>query len=216
MYEIAAANLVDEAMDGGNGLLLLAGTPRSGRSHTLWGSSGIATVAAANGLLPLALEELARRWRRERNFKRFSQRQVSGSAMPATPFSSMVSDFVIKVCAAELGVKATRDLLGDGGVDQHNHGGIDGGDQQPSSSPTRWTMSARGVLAALASPGRSSDGARRSVSGVFEGVGKGGGGGGGRSGAALLTSRALDGVGEVTAGGVEEALDLIREVCFGG
>ena len=74
MYAAAASRLVDRAIIGGKALLLIAGTPGSGRSHTLWGAplqqqrSALTPVAAAptgieeQGLLPLALADLSRRW----------------------------------------------------------------------------------------------------------------------------------------------------------
>lgn len=75
MYAAAASRLVDRAITGGKALLLIAGTPGSGRSHTLWGApqhnstaaTPVAAAAAATGieeqgLLSLALADLSRRW----------------------------------------------------------------------------------------------------------------------------------------------------------
>lgn len=203
VYSIAAARLVEWACAGGNALLLVAGTPGSGRSHTLFGggaSNPNAPGEAEQGLLPRALADLERRWRGGE----------SGSPLPpcSSPQRSLAaSAFVVRLCVAEVScgiVETTTDLLRDAVVDA----------KQVSSSPTRWTFSAKGMLAVIASPPRFADGS---------GGGGGGGGGGGRrrksagrgshgAAADLLTSQVLVGVTEVTAGGVAEAVAFVRQV----
>lgn len=191
-YEVAAARLVDRAINGGNGLLLLAGTPGSGRSYTLWGHA-----PSAAGLLPLSLAALARGWRGD-----------TCSPLQASHCFPLHT-FVVRICAAEVapGGEPPRDLV-------QAVGG--GSDRQGGCASTRWTFSARNIFAAIPSPPRPARGGGAG-GGEAERGGCGGGGGGGwwsdpDGVAALKTSRALVGVSEVTAGGVSEALELIRHV----
>lgn len=108
VYAAAASRLVDRAITGGNALLLVTGTPGSGRSHTLLGKgprcdSAAATAGAApaapegieQGLLPLALADLAHRWRCGNGSPFFHSSAASAAAsvatMAAAPPSSMSS-----------------------------------------------------------------------------------------------------------------------------
>ena len=270
---------MDRAIAGGNALLLVTGTPGSGRSHTLWGKlrwhGGSATAVAGaapapagierQGLLPLALADLAHRWRCG-NGSPFFHSSAAGAGVGAgpaaaaaatpsfisssssstavtgtspTPFSPSLA---FQICVAEVlpcgdggasndeeGTTAasgatTRDLLRvSSSVPCPSSGGggsVRGREAAGSSlSPRRWALSARDAIAGLTSsslasvsPSRSSVGG----SGLGSRSDTGGATGGGRNGAAgdraLLTSRVLVGVNEVRAGGIEEALSLIRNV----
>ena len=199
VYSAAAARLIEGACAGGNGILLVAGPPGSGRSHTLLGGAAnpISPGEAEQGLLPLALADLERRW------------LVGESGCPVPLYSSperslVASTFAVRLCVAEVSggiAETTRDLLRDSSVDT----------KQVSSSPTRWRFSAKGMLAAMSSPPRSSDGC-----GSSGGAGRRRRSGGrGPHGAAtdLLTSQVLVGVTEITAGGIAEALAFVRQVC---
>lgn len=69
VYAAGGARLVDRAIAGGKALLLITGTSGSGRSHTIWGDDSAASTGAAaatgtedQGLLPMALADLSRRW----------------------------------------------------------------------------------------------------------------------------------------------------------
>lgn len=189
MYETAVVRLVDRALIGGNALLLVGGTPGSDRSDALWGGGGSdASGAAGRGLLSLALADLALRW----------GSGSGGSVSSLTPRSSAASTVAVRLCAAEVGYEI-RDLCGGSGG---------GGKQRTSAAlPSKWALSARGVLAALASPSLSlnegGNGICRRMSG---------GGGGADAAPTLLTSRVLVEVTEVRAEGVEEALASFRKV----
>lgn len=103
VYAAAASRLVDRAITGGNALLLVTGTPGSGRSHTLLGkgprqlnsataAAGAAVVASEGmeqGLLPLALADLAHRWRCGNGNPFFhSSAAAATAAAPASVMSS--------------------------------------------------------------------------------------------------------------------------------
>lgn len=197
VYSTAAARLVEWACAGGNALLLVAGTPGSGRSHTLFGggaSNPNAPGEAEQGLLPRALADLERRWRGGE----------SGSPLPpcSSPQRSLAaSTFVVRLCVAEVScgiVETTTDLLRDAVVDA----------KQVSSSPTRWSFSAKGMLAVIASPPRFADGSGGGGGRRRKSAGRGSHG----AAAGLLTSQVLVGVTEVTAGGVAEAVAFVRQV----
>lgn len=202
VYHAAAVRLVDKVIAGDDGLLLLAGTPGSGRSHTLWGHS-----PNAPGLFPRSLAALARGCR-------------GGNGTPFYPLPPSASTFVVRVCAAEVHGGDVRDLL-------PAANSISSGDdarrrEHSRSSPGRtgrWTLSSRGLLSSLPSSsgsnrGGEGDGGRSPQRRVRRGVGR-------RFYAddpsaltpkALVTSRVLVGVSEVTVGGVDEALQFVRHV----
>ncbi|CAM9227411.1 unnamed protein product, partial [Choristocarpus tenellus] len=54
VFDVTTARLIDRAIQGRDGVVILAGTPRSGRTHTLWGSS------SAPGILRSAMSALLR------------------------------------------------------------------------------------------------------------------------------------------------------------
>lgn len=152
VFAAAASRLVDRTICGGNALLLVAGTPGSGRSHTLWGTlptqrenAGVSPAAAAatteagkeeQGLVPQALTDLVRRWRcgngspfyhssaAAATGARFSSCAAASSSPSRPPFSL---PFAFRLCAAE---------LFPGGVATGND---DDGDGTPSSSTTTRT-----------------------------------------------------------------------------
>lgn len=120
MYAASAARLVDRAIIGENGLLLLAGTPGSGRSHTLWGKGGASPLhhyhrhlhPEQDGILPQALADLELRWRGGKNNPFYSS--------SSSPPSSASSTAVVRFCTVELlgggaGRGGGRGGVGDGG-----------------------------------------------------------------------------------------------------
>ena len=232
MYEVAAAHLVDRAIRGGNGLLLLTGTPRSESAHS--GRKLLAPPRAPDGLVPSALADLTRQWRGEtERYYRFRQPPEGLEEPEPAPAPAIVatgvSNFVVRLCVVEIrgGIDCqTRDLLRDiNDAATVDNGG--GGEGQESSSPARVRSSsfrANEALTMIVSSGRrppegsggggTNDGLR------LPSVGRGPGGGkAGRdaaAGMARLTSSVLLGMTEATAGGLDEALALIRKVRCAG
>lgn len=233
MYSAAAARLVDRVVTGGNGVLLVAGNPGSGRSHTLWGGATIPSAAAERGVLPLALADLARRWR-----------SGNGSPFCSSPQRSLAAAaFVVRLCAAELctaelccGVgEATRDLFRDDGNDDSSgrlrsspaaraaavdgkHSISGGGGSIKASSPARWAFSARGILASLSSSSRKSFGGDAGDAG---GGGGGGSDGAGMNGGSARRRSEKGGAGAAAAAAAavlmtSRVLVGVREVTVGG
>lgn len=212
MYEAAAAGLVDRALRGGNGLLLLAGTPRSDGCLTMW-KPAAPPRTTLEGILPSALSDLTRRWRGGQQSNLPRQRLAKGK-MRVNTTTEAFPNSVMRLCVAEIwgGVDGgTRDLLKDSGADDCN-----GRDPDALFSPKEVVAASHARRLEERSSGDISDG-RLSPGGDM----------GGRDEAvatpkgsaetktattALLTAGVLVGVTEATVDGLDRALSLIGEV----
>lgn len=198
MYETAAARLVDNVISGGDGLLLIAGTPGSGRSHTLWGGS----PPSDEGLFSLSLDALARAWRGG----------TDGNArVHSLPASPPPNAFALRLCAAEVCGAEVKDLVQSASGTNETHQQRPGSPGRQTSGNARWTFSTRGLLSSILSPSRNSR------AGGADGEDLGGrspGRGGAATKGGLGTSRVLVGVSEISVGNVKEAVQLMRHVSF--
>lgn len=190
--------------------------------------------------MPLALADLARRWRCGNGSPFWSSTAVTGTSSSAPSSSPFSPPLAFWVCAAEVlpgglskrgdgesemttaAEATTRDLLRSSFPSRHPGG--DGRGRKPAQSPrspSRWASSARDLLTGLTSPSPSPPRPLRfsvgSDGGGFGGRNSLGGGRAGKGAVAaadgvLLASRVLAGVTEFRAEGVEAALALFRRV----
>lgn len=136
VYKAAAARLVDGAIDGSNGLLVIAGTRGSGRSHTLWGKP-----PSAAGLLPTSIDSLVRA------HTRVSSMGASSEA------------WILKLCVSEIDNGEARDLI------PANDVRLASPQRWCGLSAALSSLSPRGMLGSVSSPSRSSRDSGRAGSG---------------------------------------------------
>lgn len=213
MYEAAAAGLVDRALCGGNGLLLLAGTPRSDGCLSMW-KPAAPPRTTLEGILPSALADLTRRWREGSEQSNLPRQRLAKVKMRVKATTEAFPNIVIRLCVAEIwgGVDGgTRDLLKDSDADN-----CKGCEPDAKFSPKEAVVGSRARRLEEGSNGAISDGClspggemreRDETADTSNGSAETK-----TATTALLTAGVLVGVTEATVDGLDRALSLIGEV----